>query len=125
MPGVCRLVRNRPEEKPSVNAAELAWIRGGVALASGQCDEAAPAECQSHPPARAAVPWLEILRSRNLWMLCLMYACQSYGWYFYMSYLPSFLANEYGMQGNDVWGAIYKGGPLWAGTAWDAWWAEC
>ena len=92
--------RNRPEEKPAVNAAELALIRGGGAGA----------------PAHAAVPWREILRSRNLWILCLMYACQSYGWYFYLTYLPSFLANEYGMKANDVWGAIYKGGPLWAGA---------
>jgi MFS family permease len=62
--------RNRPEEKKSVNAAELAKIRSGAA------------ESQS---AHAGVPWRRILASRNLWLLCLMYACQAYGWYFYIN----------------------------------------
>jgi ACS family glucarate transporter-like MFS transporter len=94
--------RNRPEEKPAVNAAELALIRQG--------DGAAAA-------AHAGVPWLRVLRSRSLWFLCLMYACQSYGWYFNITYLPIFLETQFGVEKTSLLGAIYKGGPLWMGAA--------
>jgi MFS family permease len=94
--------RNRPEEKATVNAAELALIRGG--------DGAAQA-------GHARVPWRRILRSRSLWFLCLMYACQSYGWYFNITYLPNFLETQFGVEKTSLLGAIYKGGPLWMGAA--------
>src|SRR5207237_10798027 len=45
--------RNRPEEKPSVNEAELALIQAGTRGATEQ--------------AHAHVPWGELLRSWNLW----------------------------------------------------------
>jgi MFS family permease len=93
--------RDRPEQKPSVNAAELALIRESAA------------ESQA---GHARIPWLKILRSRNLWLLCLMYACQSYGWYFYITYLPRFLQEQHGVGPKSFLGAIYKGGPLWMGA---------
>jgi MFS transporter, ACS family, glucarate transporter len=93
--------RNRPEEHRSVNAAELALIRAGKA--------------ESQAP-HAGVPWRRLLASSNLWVLCLMYACQSYGWMFYMTYLPSFLEDHYGVGTRSTLGAIYKGGPLWLGA---------
>jgi MFS family permease len=52
--------RNRPEEMPRVNAAELALIHAGQVHAVGR------------PPA---VPWRRILGSRSVWFLCLMYGC--------------------------------------------------
>ena len=57
--------RNRPEEKPR-----------------GQCRRAGldPRGRRRPSPAHAGVPWRRILASRNLWLLWLMYACQSYGW---------------------------------------------
>ena len=45
-----------------------------------------------------------------------MYACQSYGWAFYMTYLPSFLEDQYDVKAGSTLGAIYKGGPLWMGA---------
>lgn len=96
-----RWFRNRPEEKPSVNAAELALIRAGGA------------ESQT---AHKGIPWGRMLRSRNLWALCFMYACQAYGWYFYITYLPRCLESQYGVAKTDMLGAIYKGGPLWMGA---------
>jgi nitrate/nitrite transporter NarK len=93
--------RDRPEERRGVSAAELDLIRAGQS------------ESES---AHAGVPWLRLLASGNLWTLCLMYACQSYGWAFYMTYLPSFLADHYGVQATSTLGAIYKGGPLWLGA---------
>jgi MFS family permease len=96
-----RWFRNRPEEMSSVNPAELELIRAGGF------------ESQS---AHKNVPWRRILASRNLWFLCLMYGCQSYGWAFYITYLPSFLETHYGLRTASTLGAIYKGGPLWMGA---------
>ncbi len=45
-----------------------------------------------------------------------MYACQSYGWWFYITYLPGFLETQYGVARTSFLGAIYKGGPLWMGA---------
>ncbi len=93
--------RNRPEEKKGVNAAELELIRaGGV-------------ESQA---AKKRVPWRRILGSRNVWLLCLMYGCQSYGWAFFITYLPSFVQDHYGVDPTTALGAAYQGGPLWMGA---------
>ena len=69
------------------------------------------------------VPWRRILRSRNLWALCLMYFCQSYGWYFYITYLPDYLEQHYGVTAPILaGGASTKEGRCgWAPSA--AWWA--
>jgi ACS family glucarate transporter-like MFS transporter len=96
-----RWFRDRPEKKPSVNAAELALIRSSAAEAA---------------PGHAKVPWLKIIRSRNLWYLCIMYFCQAYGWYFYITYLPRFLEDQHDVAKTSLLGAIYKGGPLWMGA---------
>src|SRR5262245_26119208 len=65
--------RNRPEENPAVNAAERALIN------EGRRDTEA---------AHASVPWGKLLRSSNLWFLCMMYFCAAYGWYFNITLLP-------------------------------------
>jgi MFS family permease len=93
--------RNWPEEKPSVNQAELACIRRGAA----------------RPEAAAAgIPWARILLSRNLWAVCAMYSLQSFGWYFYITYLPRFLEEQFAVPSGNLLGAMYKGGPLWMGA---------
>jgi nitrate/nitrite transporter NarK len=93
--------RNRPDEKPEVNAAELALIRAGKHDEEG---------------GHANVPWGRLLSSPNLWALCLMYFCAAYGWYFNITYLHTFLEQQHGVQADDVLGAVYKGGPLWFGA---------
>jgi MFS transporter, ACS family, glucarate transporter len=105
--------RNRPEEHRRVNQAELDLIRSGQGNGSSLRLAERPGES---PPAHAGVPWSQLLSSGNLWTLCLMYACQSYGWAFYMTYLPSFLEDQYGLQAASTLGAVYKGGPLWMGA---------
>jgi MFS family permease len=52
-----------------------------------------PPEGASH----ANVPWLRFLTSLNLWSLCLMYFCASYGWYFNITWLPKYLGTKYGV----------------------------
>jgi MFS family permease len=89
--------RNRPEEKPQVNAAERALIRGD------RRDMAA---------GHAHVPWKRLLTSGNLWALCAMYFCGAYGWYFNITLLPTYLETQHGVERESWLGAIYKGGPL-------------
>jgi ACS family glucarate transporter-like MFS transporter len=106
--GVCWCVafaswfRNRPEEKATVNDAELAVIRAGTEGTTEQ--------------AHANVPWGQLLRSRNLWAICLMYFFMSYGWYFNVNYLPSYLEEMHEVAKSSVWGSVAKGGPLLVGA---------
>ena len=55
------------------------------------------------------MPWVKLLRSRNLWVLCIMYFCMSYGWYFNVNYLPEYLKEQHGVQPNDLVGATLQG----------------
>jgi MFS family permease len=64
-----------------------------------------------------AVPWRSFLRSGNLWLLCLMYFCMAYAWYFNITYLPSCLRDVHAVDDRSVVGALFKGGPLWIGAA--------
>ena len=70
-----RWFRDRPSEHPSVNAAELALLDGA----------------ESNAPSHAGIPWGKLLRSRTVWLLWLQYFCMSYGWYFYVTWLPTYL----------------------------------
>ena len=74
-----RFYRDDPRKHPGVNAAELALLPPAADTAVG-----------------AAVPWHLILRSRSIWLLCLQYAFLSYGWYFYVTWLPTYLREARG-----------------------------
>jgi nitrate/nitrite transporter NarK len=99
--------RDRPEQKPGVNAAELALIHG---------DEG-PSEA-----AHLNVPWLRLLGNLNLWMLCLMYFCAAYGWYFNITYLPGYLEKHFHVSKGAKWSADFwrfsfmAGAPLLLGS---------
>jgi MFS transporter, ACS family, glucarate transporter len=93
--------RNRPDQKESVNEAELKLIRSGQHGAEA---------------GHANTPWLRLLTDLNLWSLCLMYFCASYAWYFNINYLPEYLKEQHGGRSGDVVRAIYTGGPLWMGA---------
>jgi MFS family permease len=98
-----RWFRNRPEEKPEVNAAELALIHGG----RGNAERERP---------HAGVPWRQIITNGSFLTLCLMYGAQAYGWYFNITYLPQFLERQYHLPNSSMLGALYKGGPLLMGA---------
>ncbi len=70
--------RDDPNQHPQVNAAELAIVGN------------AP------PMPHQAVPWAMLLRSRNLWVICAMYFTAIYGWYFYITWLPTYLLRARG-----------------------------
>ena len=67
--------RDNPMDHPKLNAAERELLAKGAKVAS----------------VHALVPWGKLLRSRQAWMLCGQYFCHSYGWYFYLTWLPSYL----------------------------------
>jgi len=71
--------RDDPRTHPSVNAAELALMPRADETAVG-----------GNPP------WDRILASRSVWLLCIQYACLSYGWYFYVTWLPTYLREARG-----------------------------
>jgi nitrate/nitrite transporter NarK len=98
---------DRPEQNPHVNRAVIALIHG---------DEGTP------EAAHAGVPWKKLLGNRNLWVLCLMYFCASYGWYFNITYLPGYLEEHFGLAKGEKWSAqwwefsLLAGAPLLLGS---------
>ena len=72
--------RDRPEDHPSVNLAELQLIQ---------------ADQKFDPKSRIRVPWSQLASNLNLWLLCLMYFGASYGWYFNITWLPKYLKETY------------------------------
>jgi ACS family glucarate transporter-like MFS transporter len=71
--------RDDPRTHPSVNAAELALLPSREQSAVG-----------------ATIPWSRIISSASVWLLCIQYACLSYGWYFYVTWLPTYLREARG-----------------------------
>jgi ACS family glucarate transporter-like MFS transporter len=74
--------RNDPSEKPAVNAAELTLIRA----------DQAPGEEQAHGQIAAGM-WKQLLTSRSLWALALVYIFGSFGWSFFVSWMPRYLSD--------------------------------
>jgi ACS family glucarate transporter-like MFS transporter len=80
--------RDRPEQKAGVNAAEIALIHHGAS---------------AHHEGEFQVPWRRLLKSGNLWLLCGMYWCGAYGWYFNITYLPDYLHEQFGVPKGTKW----------------------
>ena len=76
-----RWFHDDPRQNKKVNAAELELLRPNRELAA------------SH----AHVPWAKLARSRTTWLLCAQYFCLSYGWYFYVTWLPTYLQKSRGV----------------------------
>jgi MFS family permease len=70
--------RDNPKDHPSVNAAELAHI----------------GDPGSAVDAHASVPWGKLFASPTVWLLWGQYFCMSYGWYFYVTWFPTYLKEE-------------------------------
>jgi ACS family glucarate transporter-like MFS transporter len=56
------------------------------------------------------VPWRSFLRSRSAWALCIQWFCHFYGFYFYVTWLPTYLLQARGVSLKH--GAILSGLPL-------------
>jgi MFS family permease len=72
--------RDDPREHTAVSREELAlMLRGGA---------------EDRPHER--IEWHRLGTSRSLVVLCLMYFCAIYGWYFYLTWLPTYLLRARG-----------------------------
>jgi ACS family glucarate transporter-like MFS transporter len=77
--------RDRPEDKPGVNAAECALVRSGASQAGSIYDDA----------AGARVPWRNLILSRNLLAIYGVAFCVSFSWYFPVTLFPRFLDDRF------------------------------
>jgi nitrate/nitrite transporter NarK len=57
----------------------------------------------------AKVPWGLLIRSRNVWALCAMYSGYTYGLYFYLTWLPTYLTESRGVGAAEL--GFYAGLP--------------
>jgi MFS family permease len=73
--------RDRPQDHPGVNEAELMLI---------QPPDAPRVETSPR------IPWKTIFTSGNLWTICAMYFAYAYGLYFYLTWLPTYLIKARG-----------------------------
>jgi ACS family glucarate transporter-like MFS transporter len=80
-----RWFRDRPRDHPSVNAAELALLAPNENLGGGHGN----------------VPWRKLASSKTVWLLWAQYFCLSYPWYFYITYLPTFLRDRFPYMSDD------------------------
>ena len=71
--------RDNPRDHKSVNAAELALLGDTEKDASGHGN----------------VPWGKLLRSRSIWLLWAQYFFLTYPWYFFITWLPTFLKDRF------------------------------
>lgn len=76
-----RWYRDDPAGHSGVDSDELAYIRS----------EGVP------PDEAAAIPWRSMLADGNLWALFGMYFCAAYGFYFFVTWLPTYLMEEHGL----------------------------
>src|SRR4029077_3641503 len=74
--------RDDPRQHPAVNAAELELLKDNDVNTTGH----------------ANVPWRELASRPALWLMWAQYFCLSYGWYFYVTWLPTYLRDERGME---------------------------
>lgn len=91
-----RWFRDRPELHPSVNALELKQIENGRTVAAGH--------------GARGVPWRKILSNRTVLLLCAMYFVQSYSFYFYITWLPSYLERARGFSAVKL--GVFTGLPM-------------
>jgi MFS family permease len=76
-----RWYRDNPKDHPAVNEAEFALLAESAGTASGHGD----------------VPWGRLVSSRTVWLLWVQYFLVSYPWYFYITWLPTYLQEDRGL----------------------------
>jgi ACS family glucarate transporter-like MFS transporter len=95
--------RDNPAAHPAVSEAELAYIRQDAESEDGLADA-------NHP----GTPWRRMLASGNLWALFGMYFATSYGFWFFLTWMPTFLMREHGLTAGAS--ALYSALPLGVGA---------
>jgi sugar phosphate permease len=79
--------RDDPHENPNVNAAERKLIESSRKLG-----------------VHAQVPWGRLVAQPRVWLLCLQYFSLSFSWYFYITWLPTYMDQHLQVKiGESVW----------------------
>jgi sugar phosphate permease len=88
--------RDTPNEMPGVSPEEIAYI--------------------GNPPRKGHVPmpWRQVLWSKNLWLIMIMYHAYCWGAYFYFSWMPTYLRTGRGFSADEM--KIYAMLPYVAGA---------
>jgi MFS transporter, ACS family, glucarate transporter len=89
--------RDDPAQNPKLNMAERELLRQQAGQAV----------------AHVKISWKRLLSSRAVWMLCWQYFFLSYGWYFYITWLPTYLQEGLGLK--VAKSAVLGGLPLFLG----------
>lgn len=87
--------RDEPRDHASVNAAEAELILKGRSVIAHEGDKDG---------------WKVLARSSSVWFLCLAYFSNSYGSYFVMTWLPTYLAEQRGFEKSSL--SFFSGLPL-------------
>lgn len=90
--------KDNPHHNPKVNAGERALL----------------AEAAKNAAKHGPVPWLKFVKSPTVWLLWVQYAAMSYGWYFYITWMPTYL-NENFPQLTDMQRTLLNCVPLFFG----------
>ena len=98
-----RWFRDEPREHKGVNAAEAELIEAGRGISK-----------QAHAGGDV---WRALAESPSVWFLCLAYFSNSYGSYFVMTWLPTYLAEQRGFQTQSL--SFFSGLPLLLSVAGD------
>jgi MFS family permease len=85
--------RDEPRDHQSVSPAERDLIENTRGLAPGHSGS-----------------WTDVLRTRSLFPLCLQYFANTYGFYFFITWLPTYLSKSRGMANLKL--AVFAGMPL-------------
>ncbi len=93
-----RWFRDRPSDNKNVNEAELALLPD-------------PNKVTTH----GSIPWGKYFESRQVWLLCAQYFCLSYSWYFYITWLPTYLRQARHVDPTTSYFAVLAGLPLFLG----------
>jgi ACS family glucarate transporter-like MFS transporter len=78
--------RDTPSEHPRVSAAELASIQSGLTLSTNTQDS-----------ADSLVPWMQVVRSREVWAITISYFCYGYVAWIFFSWFYRYLAKVRGL----------------------------
>jgi sugar phosphate permease len=95
------MYRDDPAEHPKATAADLEYVRLNLN---------SPGTTRSGP-----TPWKRMLLSQNLWALFWMYSATSYGFWFLLTWLPTYLIQQHGVSPQRA--GMYAALPLAVGAA--------
>jgi ACS family glucarate transporter-like MFS transporter len=96
-----RWYRDDPAQHPAVNASDLTYFRQSPDLSSS--------------PGAGSTPWKRMFTSVNLWSFFWMYFATSYGFWFLLTWLQTYLIQRYGISAQRS--SFYAALPLAVGGA--------